>query len=505
MFSGTEASDPLLTPVSDLPSFTPGADYSPYPCQLQQQGESAVPSSRRMFPTPPPSVSYKQEGTDGFLQLDSSTGPPAEAQSSQYYCLSSGVVSPADWASSGVNQLNRPQFSWDGHNSPQLGNTGNHPQPYDHSFPRQMPLPSYNGGADFSTQQRVESASLGSRNEVPVASTSIEQTPAGPVPEGSPEAKGQVPASFKLEDKSVRSSSGRVDKPQRNGGTKNDDPYAQHLWRALINAKGHTLELREIYQWFVDNTDKANSEGKGWQNSVRHNLSMNAAFVKSQRKSDKKSTAWTLAEWAIHEGVQSTTRYRKGNPTRRGGSGAHHQPHGRGSSIRKSGINTSKNRVAGASKQLLSQTANQELLNRHINPYHGTGAMYNRPLGFVYPPNAQNTHPIPNNPDWLGHSVPTTTGLSLPSYEMAGYTYGNVAHNQIPSSFEQRDDAHVAYQTPDIVGPYGGPQVVANSRFPNQNVALSPSYNHIFSNPQEPTEKPNFFAWDAPSGAGSYV
>jgi hypothetical protein len=55
-----------------------------------------------------------------------------------------------------------------------------------------------------------------------------------------------------------------------------DQPYAQLIYQALRQADGHTMVLRDIYRWFQDHTDKATaSETKGWQNSIRHNLSMN--------------------------------------------------------------------------------------------------------------------------------------------------------------------------------------------------------------------------------------
>jgi hypothetical protein len=55
-----------------------------------------------------------------------------------------------------------------------------------------------------------------------------------------------------------------------------DQPYAQLIYQALRQAKGHTMILRDIYEWFMVYTDKAiSSETKGWQNSIRHNLSMN--------------------------------------------------------------------------------------------------------------------------------------------------------------------------------------------------------------------------------------
>jgi hypothetical protein len=61
---------------------------------------------------------------------------------------------------------------------------------------------------------------------------------------------------------------------------KDNQPYAQLIYRALLEAPGHTMILRDIYNWFMANTDKAaDKETKGWQNSIRHNLSMNGVSL----------------------------------------------------------------------------------------------------------------------------------------------------------------------------------------------------------------------------------
>lgn len=55
-----------------------------------------------------------------------------------------------------------------------------------------------------------------------------------------------------------------------------EQPYAQLIYRALMEAPNNTMILRDIYEWFKKHTDKAaDKETKGWQNSIRHNLSMN--------------------------------------------------------------------------------------------------------------------------------------------------------------------------------------------------------------------------------------
>lgn len=58
----------------------------------------------------------------------------------------------------------------------------------------------------------------------------------------------------------------------------NSDPcYAQLLYRCLREAPEHTMALKDLYEWVREHSQKAkDSKNKGWQNSVRHNLSMNA-------------------------------------------------------------------------------------------------------------------------------------------------------------------------------------------------------------------------------------
>ena len=64
-----------------------------------------------------------------------------------------------------------------------------------------------------------------------------------------------------------------------------NEPYAKLIYRALLSAPGHKMVLKEIYDWFSEHTDKnKNPSPKGWQNSIRHNLSMNGvsqAFLSS--------------------------------------------------------------------------------------------------------------------------------------------------------------------------------------------------------------------------------
>lgn len=116
----------------------------------------------------------------------------------------------------------------------------------------------------------------------------------------------------------------------RDGVFDKDLPYAQLIYKALKEADGHTMILRDIYDWFKKNTEKATtSQSKGWQNSIRHNLSMNGvsadfllrrasnsqaqAFEKVDQPGEdpRKGYMWRLTKQALRDGVKSTTRYRK--------------------------------------------------------------------------------------------------------------------------------------------------------------------------------------------------
>jgi hypothetical protein len=63
-------------------------------------------------------------------------------------------------------------------------------------------------------------------------------------------------------------------------GDAGDRSYAKLLYECLLNAPGHMLPLKDIYAWMQQSTSKARDpNSKGWQNSVRHNLSMNQVSV----------------------------------------------------------------------------------------------------------------------------------------------------------------------------------------------------------------------------------
>ncbi|KAK7541407.1 hypothetical protein IWX49DRAFT_322597 [Phyllosticta citricarpa] len=99
------------------------------------------------------------------------------------------------------------------------------------------------------------------------------------------------------------------------------EPYAKLIHRCLMQAPNKEMVLRDIYNWFKSNTNKAaDKRTKGWQNSIRHNLSMNGAFQKVEVPAggdQKKGNMWRLTPEAVRDGVKSTTRYRLNNKSHR--------------------------------------------------------------------------------------------------------------------------------------------------------------------------------------------
>lgn len=65
--------------------------------------------------------------------------------------------------------------------------------------------------------------------------------------------------------------------PESDEETCQGRPYSLLIYQALRSAPDMKLPLQGIYTWFIRNTDKGKDRNsKGWQNSIRHNLSMNA-------------------------------------------------------------------------------------------------------------------------------------------------------------------------------------------------------------------------------------
>lgn len=78
--------------------------------------------------------------------------------------------------------------------------------------------------------------------------------------------------------------------------------YAGLIGQAILSSSDGRLSLAEIYQWISSMYPYYERGDRGWQNSIRHNLSLNKSFVKLERES---SIPGKGGWWAILPGHES--------------------------------------------------------------------------------------------------------------------------------------------------------------------------------------------------------
>ena len=95
-------------------------------------------------------------------------------------------------------------------------------------------------------------------------------------------------------------------------GSKPPYSYASLIGMAILRAPNRRLTLSNIYKWISDTFSHYRTSAPGWQNSIRHNLTLNKAFVKQVRPKDE---AGKGNYWAIEPGMEG--QFVKDKPGRR--------------------------------------------------------------------------------------------------------------------------------------------------------------------------------------------
>ncbi|KAI1641355.1 hypothetical protein F4809DRAFT_5774 [Biscogniauxia mediterranea] len=520
------------TPATSFPalSFNSGFQQYPQPCPHPQL-RSASTSSPGMWPTPP-STTYEGDDIDGYSYQSSPTSATSAANPPLHLSTDPSTASPRSWSSPEAQQLSFSQGLWDADRMPPYDMRVYTPAAYEDQFQQPMAPATYpQPGFGLRNENLPEEANFHREAHNMVAPTMPEGQVPLPSQAPSPPLKEEFEQSYQMPEDSSVQDPGHADVSDGEEGSKVEEPYAQLIYRAFMSRDRHAMTLQEIYQWFRDNTDKAKSESKGWQNSIRHNLSMNAAFVKRDRRptpSDplndsgepKKSTEWVLEDWAVRDGVQSTTRYRKGNPGRRAGSGSHGRLHGnpsaRASSGRKGGLSASRARAAHHKRhiahhqnhpQLHHRMPNPPFLNSQREPMHD--AFYSRPLGYHYDSSARDepvTPPETNVGDNLFHEPMNGAGISTVG-STHGYAYGSHAHpNQtVPGYHHHQQRSEPMYAMDDVTGSYQGHAAHVPIRTQGSAPALPSNFGALFANADEITDnKVGYLHWGGSVTGGTY-
>jgi forkhead transcription factor HCM1 len=123
-----------------------------------------------------------------------------------------------------------------------------------------------------------------------------------------PNLKRSYSESTPTEDRSTRKDKAEATQPAvlpdpedmpglEDDGNKPSYSYAQMIGMAILRAPNRRLTLSQIYDWIATTFSYYHNDPKrGWHNSIRHNLSLNKAFMKVERpKSDSgKGSYWVI-------------------------------------------------------------------------------------------------------------------------------------------------------------------------------------------------------------------
>ncbi|KAI7901509.1 uncharacterized protein BX663DRAFT_514652 [Cokeromyces recurvatus] len=80
--------------------------------------------------------------------------------------------------------------------------------------------------------------------------------------------------------------------------------YATIIGHAILTSKDRKLTLHDIYIWITKHYPFYSNESQGWQNSIRHNLSLHKAFVKIERDTSIQNPPRKGCFWTIRKGKE---------------------------------------------------------------------------------------------------------------------------------------------------------------------------------------------------------
>ncbi|KAI4177198.1 MAG: hypothetical protein LQ343_000681 [Gyalolechia ehrenbergii] len=90
-------------------------------------------------------------------------------------------------------------------------------------------------------------------------------------------------------------------------------PYAVMITQAILSKENETITLNDIYEWIMANFAYYRHLKTNWQNSIRHNLSLNAAFEKVPRGPNEpgKGMKWHIVNEKRNEMIAGVAKHMK--------------------------------------------------------------------------------------------------------------------------------------------------------------------------------------------------
>ncbi|KAI1803635.1 hypothetical protein F4811DRAFT_327256 [Daldinia bambusicola] len=473
------------------------------PAYQNSQIRSTSSSPQGVWPTPPSTTceedfdnySYQgspASGSRGIQPIISCSGPSSSA-------------SPRSWSPQEAQHIRIHQIFFKESDNMSAYNMGSCSQlPHEEQLHSQMAASVYESN-NYSSANLPTSA-MSQPQMLPAAAHShLESNLSAVTQSESPQAEQGMEASYNSysQDESSQEPGQGLEENEQES-EKADGPYAQLIHQAFMSRRTRAMTLQEIYQWFRENTDKEKTDKgnkrNGWQNSIRHNLSMNQAFVRRERKASsddslngsgeaKKISQWVLEEWAVG-GVQSTTRYRsKGTSNRRSKSRSSSRTNAHASARAMSGRKGGK-KAAASKRAILGRQNTSSVFAPGNNVHNIQGQMQNdvyEGMHYSLPTHIPSqTRGEPMTPPGHGHERMILESNTMQSMVLPA---DNANHEfSFGPNVPQYSQAshHSMYTLNNVAGLFPGHQAAMNVQgSQGLSSTMHPDFNPLFEDPED--------------------